>query len=313
VTEQVATLDLVSDGRVEFGTGESGSQVELGGFGIPVEEKYEMWREATREVTEMMVSEPYPGYDSEHFEMEPRNVIPKPVQEPHPPLWMACSTREMIAEAARRGVGALCFAFTDEDEAEEWVDVYYETFREEWVPLGHDVNPTIAMVTGFSRHEDHDAADERGAEGFSFFQYGLAHYYAFGGHEPWRTNRWEQFQAAGGVDAFADRVIDSAVGTPGELREHLRGFADAGVDQVILVQQGGNTRHEHICESLELFAQEVMPEFHAEEEERLERKREELRPHVEAAMERRDEPGSIADEEAPRVIPYDRDSNDFTD
>jgi hypothetical protein len=113
-----------------------------------------------------------------------------------------------------------------------------------------------------------------------------------GGHVPGHTDRWEQFQRAGGAEAFADEVVDSAFGTPEELREHFRGFADAGVDQVILVQQGGNTRHEHICESLELFAEAVMPEFHDEEAERRARKREELRPAVEAAMERRDAPGA---------------------
>ncbi|QLD87617.1 LLM class flavin-dependent oxidoreductase [Natronomonas salina] len=313
VAEQVATLDLVSDGRVEFGTGESGSQVELGGFGIPVEEKYDMWHEATREVTEMMVGEPYPGYDGEHFVMEPRNVIPKPVQKPHPPLWMACSTREMIEEAARQGIGALCFAFTDENEAEEWVDTYYETFKRECEPIGHAVNPNIAMVTGFSCHEDHDVAVERGAEGFAFFQYGLAHYYAMGGHEPGKTDLWAQFQQAGGAEAFSDQVVDSAIGTPEELREHFRGFADAGVDQVILVQQGGNNRHEHICESLELFAEEVMPEFHADEEERLARKCEDLEPYIEEAMARRDDPRTVDESELPRVIPYDRDISDFTD
>ncbi len=313
VAEQIATLDLVSDGRVEFGTGESASRVELDGFGVSREEKYGMWRECTREAVEMMVTEPYPGHDGEYFEMPPRNVIPKPVQDPHPPLWMACSTREMIKEAARRGVGALCFAFTDPNEADAWTDIYYETFKDECVPIGRQVNPNVAMVTGFSCHEDHDVAVARGAEGFAFFQYGLAHYYAMGGHEPGKTDLWGQFTAAGGADAFADSVVDSAIGTPDALREHFRGFADAGVDQVILVQQGGNNRHEHICDSLELFADSVMPEFHAGEPERKANKQARLEPYIEEAMARRDDPSTIADDDIPRVIPYDRNISDFTD
>jgi alkanesulfonate monooxygenase SsuD/methylene tetrahydromethanopterin reductase-like flavin-dependent oxidoreductase (luciferase family) len=110
--EQVATLDLVSDGRVEFGTGESGSEIELGGAGIDVAEKYDMWKEGVEQATNMLTMEPYPGYEGEYVDMPPRNVLPKPVQDPHPPLWMACSSREMIETAARHGVGALCFSFT---------------------------------------------------------------------------------------------------------------------------------------------------------------------------------------------------------
>ncbi|MDZ7730680.1 MAG: LLM class flavin-dependent oxidoreductase [Natrialbaceae archaeon] len=314
VAEQIATLDLVSDGRLEWGTGESASAVELDGFDIPQEDKYAMWDETVTETARMLATEPYPGHDGEFFEMPPRNIVPKPVQDPHPPLWMACSTRDMILEAARNGVGALCFAFQNPEEAAAWVDDYYETFKAECEPIGRSVNPNIAMVTGFSCHADRQTAIDRGAEGFAFFRYGLGHYYAFGGHEPGKTDLWDQFQMAGALEFFEEDIVEaSAIGTPADLREHLRGFAEAGVDQVILLQQGGNNEHEHICRSLELFAEEVMPEFHEDEAARRERKREELAPHIEAALERRAELKPLADEEIPRVIPHDRDLSEYVD
>ncbi len=311
VAEQVATLDLVSDGRVEWGTGESASRVELDGFDISRDEKFDMWRECTEQAANMMTMEPYPGFDGEYVDMPPRNVIPKPVQDPHPPLWMACSTRKMIRVAARNGIGALCFAFNDPEEAEEWVDIYYDTLKEECVPLGHSVNPNIAMITGFSCHPDEEVAFERGAEGYAFFQFGLAHYYAMGLHEPGRTNVWEQFQGAGGTEAFGDEFVDSAIGTPEGIREHLRGFEEAGVDQVIFVQQGGRNEHEHICESLELFAEEVMPEFAERDDEQVREKREELEPYVEEAMARKEYMEPASDEDIPSVVPFDRDISDF--
>lgn len=310
VAEQIATLDLVSEGRVQWGTGESASRVELDGFGIDRSEKYEMWRECTEQAAAMMVTDPYPGHEGEHFEMPPRNVVPKPVQDPHPPLWMACSTREMILEAARRGVGALCFAFTDPAEAETWVEDYYETFQEECVPIGQTVNPNIAMVTGFSCHEDRQAAIDRGAEGFAFFRYALAHYYVFGGHDPGHTDIWEQFQTVGGIDYFEEDVVESsAIGTPADLREHLRGFADAGVDQVILLQQGGENEHEHICDSLELFAEEVMPEFQTGDP--ASNQPVDVDAAIGAAMERMEPAESLGAEETSKVIPYDRDISDY--
>ena len=90
---------------------------ELGGFKIPVEEKRNQWLEAVEQTCNMMAMEPYPGYEGKYFSMPCRNVVPKPTQRPHPPLWVACSNRETIKLAAKLGIGALTFAFVDPDEA----------------------------------------------------------------------------------------------------------------------------------------------------------------------------------------------------
>jgi alkanesulfonate monooxygenase SsuD/methylene tetrahydromethanopterin reductase-like flavin-dependent oxidoreductase (luciferase family) len=299
VAERIAALDLVSAGRVDFGSGESSSLAELGGFGVPVAEKREQWREALEQIANMMVMDPYPGFEGRYFRMPCRNVVPKPVQKPHPPLWVACSNRETIHLAARLGIGALTFAFVDVDEARKWVGEYYDILKRECVPIGHAVNANIAMVTGFSCHRDEAEARRRGEDGFRFFGYGLGHHYIFGVHKPGRTNVWERFEQARA--ALPAAGAHRGIGTPEQLRQHLRGFQDAGVDQVIFIQQGGRNRHEHICESLSLFAQEVLPEFRAEAEAREARKREELAPFVEAALARKPWPRPLADEEIPEI------------
>ncbi len=297
VAERIATLDLVSDGRVEFGTGESSAILELGGFQVDVATKREAWREATEQIANMMVMDPYPGYQGRYFEMPCRNVVPKPVQKPHPPLWVACSNRETIKLAARLGIGALTFAFVDTAEAKKWVDDYYRILKEECVPIGHAINPNIAMVTGFSVHENADEAKRRGQDGFRFFGFGLGHHYIFGEHKPGRTDIWRAFEKARPM--LPDDGADRGIGTPDELRTHLRAFSDAGVDQVTFIQQGGRNRHEHICESLELFADRVLPEFKEEEEARQRAKMEELAPYLEAAMERKVRMKELADDEIP--------------
>src|SRR5437773_6237168 len=105
VAERIATLDLVSGGRVEFGSGEASSQVELGGFGVDREHKHAQWEEALDIIARMFVEEPFAGHDGSWIRMPPRNVVPKPRQRPHPPLWMACSRRESIVMAGRKGLG----------------------------------------------------------------------------------------------------------------------------------------------------------------------------------------------------------------
>src|ERR671916_2548483 len=89
VAERVATLDLISDGRVDLGTGESSSAAELGGFLVDRTRKREMWEDAMPAITRMFVEEPFAGWDSEFWSMPPRNGVPKPLQKPHPPLWVA--------------------------------------------------------------------------------------------------------------------------------------------------------------------------------------------------------------------------------
>jgi alkanesulfonate monooxygenase SsuD/methylene tetrahydromethanopterin reductase-like flavin-dependent oxidoreductase (luciferase family) len=306
VAERIATLDLVSGGRADWGTGESASRAELEGFGIMPAERRAMWRETVEQVANMLVMAPYPGFEGKYFSMPVRNVVPKPVQKPHPPLWVACSNRETIHLAAQLGIGALTFAFINPSEAKQWVDDYYETFKRECVPIGHAVNPNIAMVTGFSCHRDADEARRRGTDGFRFFQFALGHHYSFGTHTPGRTDIWKKFLAV--RDQIGTEIFGfggtGCIGTPDQLRETLRSFQESRVDQTIFIQQSGMNRHEHICESLELFAREVMPEFKAQEVARLETKARELAPYVAAAFERKKAMAPLPDNQIPSYPAY---------
>jgi hypothetical protein len=183
------------------------------------------------------------------------------------------------------------------------------------VPAGFAVNPNMAVVTPFMCHRDEETAIERGLDGGHFFGYSLGHYYVFGDHKPGRTVVWDEFQQNRSLFGFDrdvaaqtdvnlaaqlfQQALGSArggIGTPDQIREFVRGYADAGVDQVIFVSQAGRNDHEHICESLELFASEVMPEF-AEAADEIEReKQERLAPIAEKALARRSPPREPPDD-----------------
>jgi hypothetical protein len=303
VAERIATLDLVSNGRVEFGTGESASLMELGGFNVgfdPVE-KRRMWQEGVEQCTNMMVMDPYPGFKGEFFEMPCRNVVPKPVQKPHPPLWVACSNRETIKMAARCGIGALTFAFVDPREARQWVDDYYRIFKEECVPIGHAVNPNVAMVTGFSVHPTrwNRAAAARTACASSATAWRIITY--FGEHKPGRTDIWANFEK--GAPCACRRPAPITASARRTSCARICGtFEESGVDQTVFIQQGGRNRHKDICEALELFAKDVMPEFKAREIEREKHKQEELAPYIEKAMARKQAMKPMRDEEIPVYV-----------
>jgi hypothetical protein len=95
----------------------------------------------------------------------------------------------------------------------------------------------------------------------------------------------------------------SAIGTPEEVRGHLRELQSAGVDQVMLMHQGGRMPHEWNCESLELFAREIMPEFRDGEEDRQAGKMARLAPAIEAAMKRKVWRKDMGDD-VPVIEPY---------
>ena len=210
IAERISMLDLVSDGRVDFGTGESSSEAELGGFMLDPEQKRAMWEEGTRVALRCMTEEPFTGHSGEFVTMPPRNVVPKPRQKPHPPVWVACSRRDTIHLAATKGIGALAFAFINPEEAKFWVDDYYTTLANECVPIGDVVNPNLACVTTFMCHPDEDVALARGLEGANFFGYSLAHYYVFGEHAPGRTNVWDEFVAQRAEKGYSPEAVEAA-------------------------------------------------------------------------------------------------------
>ena len=303
VAERIATLDLIASGRVEWGTGQSASRTELEGFGVDQATKKAMWAEATEQTANMLAMEPYPGFEGKFFSMPCRNIVPKPYQKPHPPIWVACSNKETIHAAARAGIGALAFAFIDPAEAAKWASEYYAIIKsDECVPIGHTVNANIAMATGFSVHHNEEEAKGRGLEAFQYFGFALGHFYVYGQHRPGATNLWERFQLA--RSELPDVAHGNGIGTPAQLRERMEQYQEAGVDQVIFIQQAGRNQHEHIIDSLNLFASDVMPHLKRDQAARDARKQEELAPYIAAALRRKQWMASLAPGQIPIVPAY---------
>jgi alkanesulfonate monooxygenase SsuD/methylene tetrahydromethanopterin reductase-like flavin-dependent oxidoreductase (luciferase family) len=237
-------------------------------------------------------------------------VRPAPYQKPHPPLWVACPRPETLWKATTHGAGCLCFTLSLEPERanEKWIEPYYQGLEsEDWTPLSDSVNPNIVAVSAAMVHKDEKEALERGIDGAHFMGFGISHYYYEEGYDPtYGANVYEAFgekrdeagysreTATESVHRLSTRIkrgdqksLRAAIGTPDQVREFLQRYEDAGFDQLLLQFQLGNNDHEHICESMELFANEVMPEFLERDEEQQARKMERLQPAIDRALERR--------------------------
>lgn len=261
VAERVATLDLISGGRVELGMGEGAGPAELHPFGIRVRDKRDRWEEAVRAIIPMFSKDSW-EFHGQYYDFPARNVVPKPFQKPHPPLWVACSNIQTIGEAGQWGMGALGFSFVSPDAAMAWVHKYYNQLLYNPRRLGeYPANPNVAIVNGFMCAKTDEEALEKAA-GWTFFIFALGYYGRKGVDAPGQGNLWNEYQEWRKSDKAKEALRNGLIGSPETIRKRLRQFEAAHVDQVILLNQAGKTTHEDICESLDLFAREVMPEFH---------------------------------------------------
>jgi len=160
------------------------------------------------------------------------------------------------------------------------------------------VNANIAVVAGFSLHNDPEEGRRRGADGFAFFRYAINALVA-NDAKPGRSTLWQEYEAI--RDRDLPTIGSPGIGTPAEFIRFVHEFEDSGVDQIIFLQQGGRNRHEHICESLELFGSEVLPEFIPGREEREAKKAQELAPFIEKALSRKQFMPPLSDDEIPIV------------
>jgi alkanesulfonate monooxygenase SsuD/methylene tetrahydromethanopterin reductase-like flavin-dependent oxidoreductase (luciferase family) len=245
--------------------GESGSITELEPFAIPMEKKREIFEEAVQAIVPMF-KDGGTQHHGKYFNLPLRNVLPKPLQKPHPPLWAACSQLDTLAKCGEWGMGALGFQFVSANAAHAWVHAYYNAFTKRQKRLAdYTTNPNIALVSFFMCAKTDEEARAK-ADGATFFQFSLKYYSTSKGAQlppPGTVNMWDEYNKWKKENSVAEQAaLDAAlIGSPETIRMKLRQFQATNIDQVILLNQSGKTSHEDICQSLELFAKEVMPEF----------------------------------------------------
>ena len=293
--EKVAALDLLAKGRVEFGVGSSSDRLGTTAWGVDWDQRQEMTEEVLGQVARMMVEEPYRGYGGEHFSFPPRNILPKPQQKPHPPLWLACSHRESILKAARLGIGALSFGFTDPNTTKQWVDAYHDTFRREAIPIGYAINPNLSVLSRLICCPT-DPEAKRIQDKVHFWWYGFVHYFGHGSHKPGVTNLWDNYTKSD----YKFEWDTGTIGTPERISATLRDYEQAGLDQIVFSVESGTISHEEICATLELFAKDVMPAFKQRDEQRASLKYSRDQTLSREVMARKEQPNVV--EEIPTII-----------
>ena len=259
-----AVLDILSNGRLEFGVGRSITEQELGGFGIEPSHSRPAMMEVLPEIVKMWTEHTYPGHDGEHFSMPPRVVQPKPLQDPHPPLWMACTQPTSFEMAASHGTGALAFGLGLPGDLAEAVRIYKEGIKNPTEQAGKFVNDNIAAAgVMFCAERDEKAREMGGAAQLWYTANAVALFAPWAGKEVPGYEYYHQLTQDPSLfeaEALQQRLDDvmSLVGTPDKVIDGVRRYEALGIDQLICIVQVGRIAHEDICDSLRLFGKEVI-------------------------------------------------------
>ena len=264
VAERAAVLDILSNGRVDLGTGRSTTLIEMDGFEVNPEDTRAQWEEAVRMIPRMWTEDTF-SHEGQFYTIPPRSVIPKPVQKPHPPMWVACSQPDSFRAAGDMGLGVLCFNLGGYGQMEERVSAY-RTAVKNANPVGKFVNDQVAALCLVHVGEDDEEARRVAAPEGEWFVNKAEELY-----QPWQGRQVpSSYQFA--VSAVQEERVNKtavdhiesgafAMGDPDTVIKVLKNYEAAGVDQILCFMQMGNLAHSRIMDSIKLFARYVIPYF----------------------------------------------------
>lgn len=265
LAEQAAVLDIMSNGRLEFGIGRSTTSAELDGFSVD----YGRTRDEVKEALEIVLKawqNEYLEHDGPLLKIPRRCVIPKPIQRPHPPLWMACVAPDSYVMAGERGLGVLSFALNF-GAIIEYLASYKKAIANPRTPVSRLVNDHFAALAVVHVCETKEE-EAIGMDGARFFLEQVANLFT-----PLMAkssaHSYEYLKELFDLRAMPRDLKDEhlklhpmvMVGTPDEVVAKLEAAQKAGFDQVICFKQAGRIPHRNIMRSLERMAKYVLPYF----------------------------------------------------
>ncbi len=273
--ESVAVLDLISNGRVDVGTGRSATRPELEGFGIDPTQTRQMWQEAIGHVVGCWTNDEH-SFDGEFWSMPKRRVLPKPLQKPHPPLWGATSSEDGHRQVGELGLGLCSFAVgVPPEEVKAKIGIYREAIARCERPIGAFVNEQAATFTMTVCAPSRDEAWETARESFEWYpKHGARLIATMAELMAERNQDLGNYAYAADLKNTDDQgLLDlltleylaesgaAVLGTPADCIELCERYRAAGVDLLLCLVNPYKIGHEQVMQTIELIGTEVIPHF----------------------------------------------------
>ncbi|HTW72275.1 MAG TPA: LLM class flavin-dependent oxidoreductase [Acetobacteraceae bacterium] len=247
LAEQAATLDVLSDGRLDFGIGKGYRHSEFTGFCIPSEEAEERFEEGLEVILRAWTTEGRFSHHGKFWNFDNIVVEPATVQKPRPAIWMAAGSEPSIRKVATRGFNLLLDQFAGPDLIRQRLELFKSVLK----GVGRTYNPMEVCVArelyiAKDRKDKEEAIERLNATRQRTIDVSQAPNQSGGSHIL-------AYAKSGAPD-----VSSTLIGTPEEIYDKLAALNEAGAEYVILSVLGGS-RH-----SLRQFASEMMPEINGD-------------------------------------------------
>ena len=272
IAARTATLDILSNGRVDLGVGRSGYPYQMAAFGTDLANATGMVDEAL-EIIPRAWTEGEFSYQGEYFNIPPREVHPKPVQKPHPPIWLGCSQEETFRKAGELGLGCLAMSGGGPDRLTQLIQAYRSSIKAA-KPVGKLIQNKVSISMLAICAESRQKAQERGAEILDWYrhQQSLRDVRVWQDQDPSNVPddyQWH-YQRSTGTDSHKGEYVSSldqikagryCIGNPDDCLGYLEQYFPTGVDEIMPLFQVGPIAHQEVMETLRLFGKHVIPQL----------------------------------------------------
>ena len=275
---RMATLDILSNGRVDVGLGRTGYPYQLTPYGTKLEDTRGMWEEFAQVLPRMWTEEVF-SHEGTYYQIPNREVLPKPIQKPHPPLWSACSSESTTRTAAELGLGALVGSEGGPEKVGEVLELYQKALKSA-NPTGVSPNSHNALMTAGFCHEDPKIIEDRATDLIGWYteQQRERARLVWQGVDPatvppdYQGYYERDMKLAAGPhpgEATPSETVKKGtsfcVGTPDQCIDFFERYEKMGVEQVFLLSAIGPARHEEVMNTLTMFGKHVIPHFRAKD------------------------------------------------
>ena len=270
---RMSTLDILSKGRVDVGIGRSGYPYQMIPFDRDLKDATNIVEESLEILPKAWTDEVF-SYQGEYFNIAEREVVPKPIQTPHPPIWQACSQEHTFEKAGKQGLGCLTQTSIGIDRTQKLIGIYRNSIAAA-EPVGKLITNKISGSTVAYCSENRDKARERSAELIDWYRYQqkVRDSKVWEGYSPedvpddykWHYDRATKIDTARKDEVTSMDLLDEGdrfcMGDPDDCIRYLEKYEELGIDEIMPLFQVGPISHEEVMETLRLFDKYVIPYF----------------------------------------------------
>jgi len=281
---KIATLDCISNGRLDWGVGMGASRCEMLAFGIDPITKVDVWKTTVKEIANLLAMDTYPGAQTSYFSIDAnQKLVPKPVQQPHPPIWASVVNLNQLENLGKLGIGVLA-AILNTDKFSEELSTYVKIYKDAITrasPIGHSVNNNFSLLSYLKISNDLEILDRYYHRDFCFNDQLLNMVFSSDAKTVVEELQFSYKETTGDLDkqnidlsGFTPTQIKDqlewmkssrgtllGVGTVQMVLENIKKAQDAGVDQMLFVAHCGHQSHDEVMETLEIFGTNILPHF----------------------------------------------------